>query len=197
MIHRRKLRALAPVLVGLAWVSCAREDNTAGPVGPVQAPAAYAPAPAPEAPPPDPYASAALAEIGPLDAIDPGQRVLLTGEKIAFVEKRVMTGGCWDFANAVYAEAGFPQKQRRVVFQGKKKGPFAKADVLRPGDWIMHVNREAAGIEHSSIFVRWIDLPSRLALTLDYAGMNRPTPGRLSRHDYSRVYTVLRPKEVK
>jgi hypothetical protein len=197
MIQRRKLRALAAVLLGLAWVSCAREDNTTGPVGPPQPPAGYAPAPAPPAPSADPFANAVLAEIGPLDANDPGQRVLLTGEKIAFVDKRVMTGGCWDFVNAVYVEAGFPQKQRRVVFQGTKKGPFAKADVLRPGDWIMHVNQEAAGIEHSSIFIRWIDLHARLALALDYAGMNRPAPGRLSRHDYSRVYTVLRPNEVK
>jgi hypothetical protein len=139
----------------------------------------------------------AQAEIGPLDASDAGQRVLLTGVKIVFVEKRVMKGGCWDFANAVYTEAGFPQKQRKVVFQGTKKGPWAKAALLRPGDWIMHVNREAAGVEHSSIFVRWIDLSARTALALDYAGMNRPAPGRLSRHDYSRVYTVLRPKDVK
>jgi hypothetical protein len=135
--------------------------------------------------------------MGPLDPSDPGQRVLFAGQHMAFVEKRVAKGGCWDFVNAVYNEAGFPQKQRRVVFGSKRTGPFAKPESLRPGDWIMHVNREAANIEHSSIFVRWIDFSARTALALDYPGMSRPVPGRLSRHDYSRVYTVLRPKPAK
>jgi hypothetical protein len=193
MISCRKLPALIAVVLGSLVASCAREANTTAPVGPALARPAYSSAP--EAPPDDPQKSAALAEIGALDANDPGQRVLQAGERIAFVEKRIMKGGCWDFVNAVYNDAGFPQKQRRVVFQGRKTGPFANADLLKPGDWIMHVNREAAGVEHSSIFVRWIDPAARVALALDYAGMNRPATGRLSRHDYSRVYTVLRPKE--
>jgi len=161
------------------------------------APPVYAPAPAPAPQPVDPEVSAAQAEIGPLDPNEPGQRVLLAGEQIAFVEKRVIKGGCWDFVNAVYTAAGFGQKQRRVVFQGKRQGPYAKADLLKPGDWIMHVNLEAGGVEHSGIFVKWVDRARRLALALDYAGMNRPTPGRLSHHQYSQVFTVLRPKAEK
>jgi len=182
----------AAVVLGASLAACARE-RTVAPVQP--APPVYAPAPAP--PQADPELSAAQAEMGPLDPRDLGQRVLLAGQKIAFVEKRIIKGGCWDFVNAVYTEAGFVQKQRRVVFQGKRQGPYAKADVLRPGDWIMHVNLEAGRVEHSGIFVKWADRARRVALALDYAGNSRPTPGRLSRHEYSQVFTVLRPKAEK
>jgi hypothetical protein len=192
MTTRRTLRSFAPIALGVAIVSGAASCSVRAPAQDASAPPVYAPVP--DAPSADPEASSARAEMGVLYASDPGQRVLLSGEKIAFVEKRIMKGGCWDFVNAVYADAGFPAKQRRVVFQGKKKGPFAKAELIQPGDWIMHVNQEAAGIEHSSIFVRWIDRAAHRALALDYVGGNRPAPGRLSRHDYSRVYTVLRPK---
>jgi hypothetical protein len=170
-----------------ASASCAKER----PAGP---PVRYVSATPPRI---DRAADTALAEMGPLDPDDLGQRVLLAGERIVFVEKRVMKGGCWDFVNLVYNEAGFPAKARRVVFHGKRTGPYARPELLRPGDWVMHVNREAANVEHSSIFVRWIDASKHRALALDYVGMNRRVPGRLSRHDYSRVYMVLRPKEPK
>jgi hypothetical protein len=189
MARRIGPRACFVAAFAVASFSCARESYPARSVRP---PLLDAPAGEPRADP-----EPALAEIGPLDPDDLGQRVLLAGERIAFVEKRVMKAGCWDFVNLVYNEAGFPAKARRVVFRGKRSGPYAGPELLRPGDWVMHVNREAANIEHSSIFVRWIDVARRRALALDYVGMKRPATGRLSRHDYSRIYMVIRPKEAK
>jgi hypothetical protein len=124
---------------------------------------------------------------------DAGKIVLATGYRIAFEEKRVVTGSCWDFVNAVYDAAGFPGPDRATVFLGSQEGPYADPAVLQPGDWVMHRNLEFGEIEHSSIFVQWIDRENCVARTLDYAGMNRNVTARLSEHRYAKVFAILRP----
>jgi hypothetical protein len=124
---------------------------------------------------------------------DAGQTVLATGYRIAFEEKRVVTGSCWDFVNAVYDAAGFPVLGRSTVFLGSQEGPYADPAVLQPGDWVMHRNLEFGEIEHSSIFVQWIDRENCVARTLDYVGMNRSVTARLTQHRYAKVFAILRP----
>ena len=127
---------------------------------------------------------------------DPGQEVLAAGNKLVFADRQMVVGSCWDFVNAVYYAAGYPPDRRQSVFHGRQKGPYANLRLLRPGDWVMHVNYELGRIGHSGIFVRWLDRRRSLALMLDYVGMHRRVMGKLSEHNLSRVFAVLRPRET-
>ena len=125
---------------------------------------------------------------------DPGQNVLAAGYRMAFEEKRIVTGSCWDFVHAVYNEAGYPDGNRTTVFHGMQEGPYADPEQLQPGDWVMHWNMEYMGgkITHSSIFVEWKDRGRHIAKTLDYAGMNRNVTGRFTEHKYEKVFGIVR-----
>ena len=108
------------------------------------------------------------------------------------------TGGYWDFVDAVYNCAGYPEKLRTVVFQSKEneKGPYLEDwDIIQPGDWIMHTNvdyRSREGITHSAIFVSWKDKEQKIAITLDYVGENRCETAHYSEHDLTEVYCIYR-----
>ena len=127
----------------------------------------------------------------------PGERVLVIGDRIVADGTR-RTGGCWDFVNAVYNCAGYPEKLRTVVFQSKEneKGPYLEDwDIIQPGDWIMHTNvdyRSREGITHSAIFVSWKDKEQKIAITLDYVGENRCETAHYSEHDLTEVYCIYR-----
>jgi hypothetical protein len=121
-----------------------------------------------------------------------GAKVLAAARQLAFVEKKIIRGSCWDFVHAVYTRAGFPQGKRHYVFRGKKRGPYADPAIIQPGDWLYHVNLEYHNVEHSCIFVRWLDRRKRLAQTIDYAGMKRREPGKRRRHRLVKVFTVIR-----
>jgi nitrogen fixation protein FixH len=127
----------------------------------------------------------------------PGQRVLSTAYLISFTNREVIKGSCWDFVNAVYTRAGYGEKNRMTLFKSVKKGPYADTDLLIPGDWVAHVNAEYGNVEHSAIFVHWIDKEKKIAETIDYAGMNREEPGRFREHQLTMVYMIIRPKIVK
>jgi hypothetical protein len=128
-----------------------------------------------------------------LPASDPGERVLAVGRRMSIVEPEEVRGSCYTFVDLVYGNAGFPREQRQVIFQGRSSGPWADVSLIRPGDWIMHINLEFRGIGHSSIFVEWLDREAKLALTLDHVGMNKSEPGKYRRHRLSRVFGILRP----
>ena len=128
--------------------------------------------------------------------IEPGERVLKTGYKMAFEDKKVICGSCWDFVDAVYYSAGFPEEKRYEVFKGKTEGPYADVNLLKPGDWVMHINLEFGNVEHSDIFVKWADRGSNIALVLDYAGMNRMETGKERKHDLSKIFGIVRPSEI-
>ncbi|MDD5065924.1 MAG: hypothetical protein PHF84_02635 [bacterium] len=123
-----------------------------------------------------------------------GNTVLWTAYQMAFVEKVIIVGSCYDFINAAYTRAGYPPKLRKTVFTSPKKGPYADIDLIQPGDWFMHINLEFNSVEHSGLFVSWVDKERKIAKTLDYAGMNRKEPGKFRDHDLSRVYRIIRPK---
>lgn len=122
-----------------------------------------------------------------------GQEILRTAEIIAFEQKRIIRGSCWDFVNEVYNEAGYPENKRTIVFKGSSAGPYANVNDLKPGDWVMHINMEYHNVEHSSIFIGWADRGKKLAKVLDYAGMDKARSGGYDKHTYAKIFCIVRP----
>ena len=127
---------------------------------------------------------------------DPDARMILqTGREMTLDEKAIVIGGCWDYVDAVYTRAGFPRDRRRVVFQGTlENGPYADIDALRPGDWVYHINHSYNGIQHSGIFIKWLDKRNAIGLLLSYRGEKSNQPARYRGYDLSNVYTITRAK---
>ena len=126
----------------------------------------------------------------------PGRSVLKTGRGMTVDTQRIVRGSCWDYSNEVYNRAGYPntRKNRATVFKGtKKNGPYAKANQIKPGDWLYFINHSYNGVEHSSIFVKWTDYNQRIGLMLSYGGERRNQPARCREYDLSNVYQIIRP----
>ncbi len=66
----------------------------------------------------------------------------------------VVKGGCWDWVNRAYNDAGYPAKKRQAVFQSKPDGPYVNAALIRPGDWISFRNLTYGEIGHSALLRR-------------------------------------------
>jgi len=130
--------------------------------------------------------------LGPT-ADDWGRQVLAVGNQMV-INGAIIRGGCWDYIDAVYSRAGFPESKRHKVFKSVKRGPYVDTSLIRPGDWLYFVNHSYNGIEHSAIFVEWVNQGSRKARMLSYAGQNRREPARYMNYDLSNVYTIIRPK---
>jgi len=129
-------------------------------------------------------------------ADETGRKILATGREMTIDNREIVRGSCWDYSNAVYTRSGYPndRKSRVVVFKGtKSKGPYADAKLIKPGDWLYYINHSYNGIEHSAIFVKWIDFDSRSALMLSYGGEKRNEPARYLTYDLSNVYQIIRP----
>ncbi len=108
----------------------------------------------------------------------------------------ILRGSCWDFVDAVYSDAGFGKEKRKNVFKGKVSGPYADPSILQPGDWVGTLNIYSATVTHSAIFVEWLDMESRTALTIDYPGNSRNEPGRFRVSDLSKLFQVDRGSEL-
>jgi hypothetical protein len=123
------------------------------------------------------------------------RRILRTGREMTLDEKAVIVGGCWDYVDAVFTRAGFPRGERKIVFKGTlKNGPYANKNALKPGDWIYHINHSYNGIEHSGIFIKWLDKGSATGLLLSYRGEKSRVPARYRGYDLSNVYSIIRAK---
>ncbi len=118
--------------------------------------------------------------------------VLATGYDMSFVSKTVVKGSCWGFVNAVFKKAGVTKE---TIYTSKESGPYASVNLLKPGDWIYHVNYSFRNVGHSAIFVCWKDKSKKEAITMSYVGMNRPVPGRLDVANLKGVYSIFRPKQ--
>ncbi len=124
-----------------------------------------------------------------------GKKILAVGRHMALESKEIVRGSCWNYINTVYTRAGYPQSKRRYVLKGKKnKGPYAGTKQIRAGDWLYYINHSYHGIEHSGIFVRWINRAKRIGLILSYGGEHRKKPGRYRQYDLSHVYVIIRAK---
>ena len=104
----------------------------------------------------------------------------------------IVAGGCWTFVNAVYEKAGFTVDKRIKIHHAPKSGPYADPGLIKPGDWIMYLNLPYNEIDHSAIFVEWIDFERRSALTIDYPGGNANVPGRWREADITKTFGILR-----
>jgi len=106
----------------------------------------------------------------------------------------IIRGACWDYLNTAFIRAGYPQDKRQRVYRQAKRGPYADIRRIRPGDWLYYINHSYGNIEHSGLFIGWIDRRHKQGLILSYAGEHRNKPGRYRPYDLSSVYQIVRPK---
>jgi len=119
------------------------------------------------------------------------QQVLRQVRVMALDQRTILPGGCWDYLNAAFQRAGI---SRDTIFEGTyRAGPYADSEALRSGDWLYYINHGYNDIEHSGLFIGWVDKPSRQALILSYAGESRHEPARYKVYDLSHVYQIMRP----
>ena len=119
------------------------------------------------------------------------REVVSTARKMALNERTIIRGGCWDYLNAVFNRAGVT---RNTVHKGTyAQGPYASSSEIEAGDWLYYINHGYNGVEHSGLFVGWVDERAKQALILSYAGENRREPARYRVYDLSNVYQIMRP----
>lgn len=137
-----------------------------------------------------PYAEAIVN--GELTASPNAQKVLVSARQM--VENgEIIKGGCWDYLNAAWNRAGFDGKKRKTIFKTNiRTPPYANLDDIQAGDWLYHINYSYHEIEHSGMFVGWLDKENAIGLTLSYAGEKRGEPARYKPYDLSGVYQIFR-----
>ncbi|KAF0567585.1 hypothetical protein FQV37_2030 [Psychrobacter nivimaris] len=119
------------------------------------------------------------------------REVVSTARKMALNERTIIQGGCWDYLNAVFNRAGV---SRNTIHKGTyAQGPYASSSEIEAGDWLYYINHGYNGVEHSGLFVGWVDERAKQALILSYAGENRREPARYRVYDLSNVYQIMRP----
>lgn len=124
------------------------------------------------------------------------QQILLSAHKLVS-DREIIKGSCWNWLDSAYRLAGFEAKDREVIFKSKKSGPYANLSILQSGDWIYHINHSYNDIEHSGMFITWLDRAKNLALMLSYGGERRKEPARYRPYDITHTYYIIRPKENK
>ncbi|WP_069470894.1 hypothetical protein [Candidatus Marithrix sp. Canyon 246] len=125
-----------------------------------------------------------------------GNKILYTGRRMTLIQKSIIPGSCWDYANEVYNRAGYSNRpsKRQTIFKGGKTGPYVSRNQIQPGDFLYYLNHSYGNIEHSAIFVDWLDYRNKTALMLSYGGESRQEPARYRPYDLSSVYRVIRAK---
>ena len=119
------------------------------------------------------------------------REVISMARKMALNERTIIQGGCWDYLNTVFNRAGVT---RDTVHKGAyRQGPYANSNEIEIGDWLYYINHGYRGIEHSGMFVGWVDESAKQALILSYAGESRREPARYRVYDLSNVYQIMRP----
>ncbi len=119
------------------------------------------------------------------------REVVSMARKMALNERTIIKGGCWDYLNAVFNRAGV---SRDTIHKGTYgQGPYASSDEIKVGDWLYYINHGYNRVEHSGLFVGWVDESAKQALILSYAGENRREPARYKVYDLSNVYQIMRP----
>lgn len=121
----------------------------------------------------------------------PSKQVLRTVRQMALDNKEIIQGSCWDYLNAAFDRAGV---NKETVFKGEYPyGPFIDTSQIQPGDWLYYVNHSYNDVEHSGLFVGWLNREANEALILSYAGESRNEPARYKVYDVSHTYNVMRP----
>lgn len=118
--------------------------------------------------------------------------ILAKSREMTLYHKEIIEGGCWDYLDAAWTRAGVGRNMRQTVYKSEQGGAYAHVDDLRVGDWIYHINHSYRNIEHSGMFIGWVDKNRNLGLTLSYAGEGRKEPARYKVYDLSSVYNIMR-----
>jgi hypothetical protein len=126
-------------------------------------------------------------------ATEKGREVLSTG-RLMIKDKKIVRGSCWDYANALYSNAGFSARDRVTPLKSKFKGPYAEAESIEPGDWLYFINHSFRESDHSGIFVEWHDEEKMKGIILSYVGGKKKVPGNYRIYDLSHVYYIIRGK---
>jgi len=106
--------------------------------------------------------------------------------------KVVIRGACWDYLNAAFTKAGYPRGKRTIVYKGTKRGPFVETSKINIGDWLYYINHSYHNIEHSGMFIGWVNYRKKQGLIMSYAGEGRAEPARYKVYDLSHVYHIMR-----
>lgn len=121
-----------------------------------------------------------------------GKAVLREARNMALDQQKIIKGSCWNYLNAVFNKA---RVSRKKLFEAKKDGGrYFNLNNLQAGDWIYHTNLSYHNIEHSGMFVGWVDKRRSKALMLSYKGQDKKEPARYKVYDISRTYNVMRPE---
>ena len=120
--------------------------------------------------------------------------ILHSTRQMALVEQTIIKGGCWDYLDTAWTRAGVPHQNRQTIFKSTKSGPYANTNQLQAGDWLYYVNYSYNNIEHSGMFIAWLDEEQKLGIILSYAGESRQEPARYKVYDLSGVYHIMRAK---
>ncbi len=124
-------------------------------------------------------------------ADDDAKQVLKTGRIMALKEKAILPGTCWTYINAVFNRAGF-SKDRYFVYKSKKEGPYANTNLIQAGDWLYYINHSYKNIDHSGIFIHWIDKDQKIALILSYTGRYKRKPATYKTYKLDNVFFITR-----
>ena len=122
----------------------------------------------------------------------PAARKVLTTAGRMVRRGTIIRGSCWHYLDTAFTRAGFPAGRRTKVFHTSRKGPYASARMLQPGDWLYYINHSYGGVEHSGLFIGWVDRARRQGLILSYPGEHRRKPGRYRVYDLRHVYHITR-----
>ena len=109
---------------------------------------------------------------------------------------KIIKGSCWDYINGIYNKSNVLRNKRESIFKSKKSGPYAKKELIKSGDWLYHINHSYHNIEHSGMFIKWVDFNKTKALMLSYAGENKKSPARFRVYNIDSVYNIIRAKGV-
>lgn len=125
------------------------------------------------------------------EADEAGRAILETGRKMAVIEKVIIKGSCWNWVNECFIRAGYGTN-KHIAYKSKKSGPYVDINKIKPGDWIYYINYSYNKVEHSGIFVRWVDKKKKIGVTLSYGGEHRKEPGRYREYLLKDVYYITR-----
>ncbi len=124
-------------------------------------------------------------------ATPPARRVLNATHRMV-TRGVIVRGSCWDYLDAAFTRAGYPPSKRRTVYRTGKHGPYAPVARVRPGDWLYFINHDYGGVEHSGLFIGWVNRARIQGLVLSYGGKHRKQPGRYRVYDLRSIYQIIR-----
>ena len=88
----------------------------------------------------------------------------------------------------VVDQAGILPATMKAVYQNPLEGPYADPSLIQSGDWLMFRNLVGAEIDHSAIFITWLDFDRKIGLVIDYVGQDRKELCRFDEFDLAEVY---------